>query len=409
MTIIIKNGTVFDALGESSIPDGVVTIDDSQIGFVGTRTDFERLFPARAPDSEVIDAGGGFIMPGLINAHEHLDIHELKGVYQEWAKQPIPWHVTRMFRNALIALGQGVTTVRDTGALQSTSLMVRKAIDEGMIIGPRVIACGQPISMTGGHGYQQCIEADGPDAVRKAARTLLKSGADFIKLMASGGMNHPGPGQDRPWFSQLNEDEMSAAFEEAKKAGKKCTVHCHPPAAIQSAIAAGTDCVEHGGLIDEETAELMADMGVFLVPTLATSHEMARRGREMHRPDWLIEWVRESHEPRMRRFQIPVTAGVRMAVGTDTVPTVAQEMAFMHQGGLTAAQVLLAATRNGAELCGILDQVGTLEPHKRADVIVVDGNPLGDMSVMSQVKLVIKDGEVFFPSSLAHATGIYPL
>ena len=407
MGIILTNGTVFDAVSGSPLPDGVVTIEGSQIGFVGSRSDYDRK--AGPVEGQVIDVGGGFVLPGLINAHEHLDIHELKGVYQEWAVQPIEWHLTRMFRNALIALQQGVTTVRDVGALKSVNLIVRKAIAEGLIVGPRVVACGQPISMTGGHGYQQCIEADGPDAVRKAARSLLKSGADFIKLMASGGMNHPGPGQDRPWFSQLDEDEMRAAFEEAKKAGKKCTVHCHPPNAIRAAIRAGTDCVEHGGLMDQETAELMAEEGVFLVPTLATSHEMARRGKEMGRPDWLIGMVRESHGPRMNRFQFAVEAGVKMAVGTDTVPTVAQEMAFMQRGGLSASEVLMAATRNGAELCGILDQVGTLEHKKLADIIIVDGNPLQDMDVMSRVKLVFKEGKSYAPSSLAHAAGIYPL
>jgi imidazolonepropionase-like amidohydrolase len=386
----------------------VLVVEGDKIRFAGAGNDVDPAL-VDGPDVEVRDLGGKVMMPGLFNAHEHLDIHELKGVYQEWAKQPVTWHILRAARNAILALQQGVTTVRDVGALQCTSFMVRRAIDEGMILGPRVVACGAPISMTGGHGYQQCIEADGPDEVRKATRYLLKSGADFIKLMASGGMNHPSPGWDRPWFPQLNPNEMAAAFEEAQKAGKKTTVHAHPPVAIQSAIAAGVDCVEHGGLIDRETADLMAKKGVFLVPTLATSHEMARRGKELARPDWMIEMVGSAHDARMKRFEIPVSAGVRMAVGTDTVPTVAQEMAFMHQGGMDAMEVLVAATRNGAELCGLLDQLGTLEVGKAADVIVVDGNPLQEMEAMSRIDLVIKGGRVFDPVQLAHATGVYPL
>jgi len=300
-----------------------------------------------------------------------------------------------------------VTTVRDLASRESTSLVMRKGVAEGMIVGPRIVTCGQPIAMTGGHGWELCIEADGPDEVRKAARKLLKAGVDIIKLMASGG--HIDPSQDLPWSPQLGEEEMRVAFEEAKKAGKKTTVHAHPPAAIKAAIAAGVDCIEHGGLMDKEAAELIAREGVYLVPTLGEGWEIAHRGEELGRPAWLIESCKKRLDSRMGTFKLPVKAGVKVAVGTDVAGSMALEMSLMQQGGLSAMEVLVAATRNGAELCDLLDETGTLEVGKSADVIVIDGNPLKNMEDVSKVDLVFKEGKMYRPAELAKVTGISPL
>jgi imidazolonepropionase-like amidohydrolase len=284
---------------------------------------------------------------------------------------------------------------------------MKKGVVEGMIVGPRIVTCGQPIAMTGGHGWDLCIEADGPDEVRKAARKLLKAGVDIIKAMASGG--HVEQAKDQPWSSQLSEEEMRVAFEEAKKAGKKTTVHAHPPAAIKAAIAAGVDCIEHGALMDKETAELMAREGIYLVPTLGEGWEIAHRGVELGRPAWLIESCRQHLESRMKCYGLAVQAGVKMAVGTDVASSMALEMELMQKGGLGAMEVLVAATRNGAELCDLADETGTLEVGKLADVIVIDGNPLENMEDISKVDLVFKGGKMYRPADLAKATGISPL
>lgn len=406
MLTVVKGGLLIDGSGHDPIPNAVVVVKGDTIEAVGPTGEFDSTV-LEGRDNEVIDADGKVILPGLINAHQHLDNRWGKGSFQERAAQPITWLLLRATRNALLDLQEGVTTVRDLASSQGTSLSMKKAIAEGMIVGPRVVTCGQPISMTGGHGWELCIEADGADEVRKAARTLLKAGADIIKVMASGG--YVDPAKDLAWSPQMSEKEMRAAFYEAKKAGKKTTAHAHPPAAIKAAIAAGVDCIEHGALLDRETAELMAEEAIFLVPTLGESWEIADRGVELGRPAWLIELCQGKLESRLQTFELPVRAGVRMAVGTDVAGSMALEMELMQRGGLSAMEVLVAATRHGAELCGLADQIGTLEVGKSADLIVIDGNPLEDIREISKVGLVLKKGKMHRPTDLAKATGVHPL
>jgi imidazolonepropionase-like amidohydrolase len=406
MVTLLKNGVLIDGTGQDPVLNGAVVIKGNKIEAVGPQAELD-LKAYNGSDQEVIDVGGKVIMPGLINVHEHLDNRWGKGPYQERAAQPITWLMLRAMRNALLALQEGVTTIRDCASKEGTNLTMRKGIAEGMIVGPRVVACGQPIAMTGGHGYELCIEADGPDEVRKAARTLLKAGADFIKLMASGG--HVDPSKDLPWSPQLGEEEMRVAFEEAKKAGKRTTVHAHPPAAIKAAIEVGVDCIEHGGLMDAASADLMAREGVFLVPTLGEGWEIAHRGEELGRPAWLIASCERRLDSRMGAFGHPARAGVPIAVGTDVAGSMALEMSLIQQGGLSAMDVLVAATRNGAKVCDLADQVGTLEKGKLADVIVIDGDPLQNMEDVANVELVFKEGKPYHPNKLAAGTGISPL
>jgi imidazolonepropionase-like amidohydrolase len=406
MDTVLTNGLLIDGTGADPLSGGSLIIRGAKIEDVGTLTedDLARLAERGA---EIVDVDGRVIMPGLINLHQHLDNRWGKGSYQERAGQPITYLLMRAARNALLDLQEGVTTVRDLASKQRTNLVVKKAINEGMIVGPRVVACGQPIAMTGGHGWDLCIEADGVDQVRKAARQLLKDGADLIKIMASGG--YVEPDKDLPTSPQMNEDEMVAAFDEAKKAGKKTTVHAHPPAAIQASIRAGADCIEHGILIDDETSQMMADEGIFLVPTVGELYVMATRGRELGRPAWLVDLHEEDLEFNIQRLSPPIKAGVLMGVGTDVAGSMALEMELMEKGGLSAMDVLVAATKHGAMVCDLADQTGTLEPGKLADVIVVDGNPLVNMADVANVELVFKEGVLYRPSDLAAATGTWPL
>ncbi|MCZ7570347.1 MAG: amidohydrolase family protein [Ardenticatenaceae bacterium] len=402
--IVLRGGRVIDGTGAPPIPDGIVVIEGSRIRAVGAAGDFGE---SRFDGAELIDVGGRTVMPGLINCHQHLDARHGYGPYQVRAAQPLPYLVTRAVRNALLDLQEGVTTVRDMSSKAGSSLQVRQAIHDGLLIGARVVACGQAIAMTGGHGHARAIEADGEDAVRHAARRLLKAGADFIKCMASGGFISLGV--DQPWSPQLSTEEMRAGFDEAHAASKLTTVHAHPPSAIRRAVAAGVDCIEHGALIDPPTAELLATRGIPLVPTLAESWVIAQRGEEFGRPRWLVELNRGKLDERMQRYGYAVAAGVKMAVGTDVIGTMAEEMQLMAEGGLTSMDVLTAATRNGAEVCGLLGETGTLEGGKWADVIVVDGNPLEDLRALERVHLVFKGGKRYHPDQLAAATGRNPL
>lgn len=404
MKTLLRGGTLIDGTGADPIPNGAVQFEDGVITAVGRAADFGE---SSLDGTEVIDISDKTIMPGLINCHEHLDNKYGINSFQARAQEPAAYLTARAIRSALNNLQEGVTTIRWIAYKHMHHLPIRKAINDGMIFGPRIVAAGPCIAMTGGHGWEISIEADGPDAVRKVARELLKAGVDVIKCMGSGGF--VSRGQDLPWSPQLTIEEMRAAFDEAHKAGKPTTVHAHPPQAIEWAIEAGVDCIEHGGLLDQPTAELMAAKSIWLVPTLGEGWMVAHHGEELAQPEWLIEAVRASAAERRRRFGYAVEAGVKMAVGTDVWPTIAKEMELMVEYGLQPMEVLVAATRHGAEVCGLGNQVGTLEMGKWADIIVLDGNPLVDMSALSRVKMVFKEGVLYRPEILAAATGRYPL
>lgn len=402
---VLRGGTLIDGTDAPPVPDGAMRIEDGKIVAVGAAADFGE---SASEGAEVIDVSGQTIMPGLINCHEHLDLHHSYGSYMERVAQPTTYWLARAFRNALLALREGVTTVRDLGSKEGDSVHLKKAINDGMILGPRVLTCNIPIAMTGGYAWYACIEADGVDGMRKAVRQLLKSGADLIKCMASGGLLVEG--SNLSWSLQFTVEEMRAAFDEAHKAGKLTTVHCSPPQAIQWAVEAGVDCIEHGTLLDQATAELLARKGVALVPTLGESWVIGERGEEHGRPHWLIEMARARLEDVRRSFGYAVEAGVKIVVGTDTSDTMAEEMQLMvEKGGMSPMKVLVAATRDAAEVCGLSEQTGTLEAGKWADVIVLDGNPLDDLTALSRVKLVFKEGVLYQPEALTGAIGRHPL
>ncbi len=404
MVTVLLGGTLIDGNGAAPIDRSVVVIEGEHIVRVGVEADFGSSL---AGLGEVLDVSGKRVLPGLINGHEHLVNRWGTGTFQERAAQDTHYIILRAARNCLTSLQEGVTTVRDCGGRFPTNLVVREAVNSGMLIGPRVFTAGQAIAMTGGHADENALVADGIDAVRKGARTLLRRGVDIIKCMASGG--YVTQGRDAPWTSQLSAEEMGAAFDEAHRAGRPTTVHAHPPQAIRFAIQAGVDCIEHAGLLDAATAELMARKGVYLVPTLGESWVMAERGLELGRPKWLVEASKEHLETRMAHFRHAVRAGIKCGVGTDVIGDLATEMLLMMQGGMTAIGVIEAATRINAEILQRADEIGTIAPGKLADIIVLDGDPLVDMGAIRKVSLVFKGGRPFRPEVLAHGTGKTPL
>jgi len=401
MTLVLRKVTLIDGTGREPIANAVIVVDGEKITAVGREGEVTQ------PPGEVIDLPGKTVLPGLLNMHEHLELRRGMGSFQERVAQPDSWAMMRAVRNALLCLQEGVTTIRDCGSRRGLNIALKRGIEGGMIVGPRMVTCGQSISMTGGHGWQVSVEVDSPDEARKAARAQLKAGADFIKALASGG--YISRTQDQPWSSQLTVEEMRAAFEAAKSAGKKTTVHAHPPAAIRAAIEAGVDCIEHGALLDKETAELMASKGIFLVPTLAEGWEVAEHGLELGRPAWLVEAAKAGLDSRLERFTYAVEAGVKMAMGTDVAGSPAREIQLMAEGGLGPMEAIVAATKNGAELIDMENQIGTIEAGKLADLIVVGGNPLENLLDLAKVELVFKGGTLYRPEYLAMATGRHPL
>lgn len=403
MATYLQGGTVIGGKQDTPIPGATVVFEGEVITKVGRTDDVGT--PERT--DVVIDVSGAFLVPGLINTHEHLDTRHGVRSFWERAAEPTEYLVLRAARNCLSNLIEGVTTVRDVGGKGATNFIVRQAIQAGLIKGPRVYTCGQPIAMTGGHGDAICFVADGADAVRHAAREMLRRGADLVKCMASGGF--VSRGNDQPTSPQFTVEELRAAFDEAHWQNRPTTVHAHPPAAIRQSLDAGVDCIEHAALVDPPTAELLAKKKIPVVPTMAESWVIAHRGKELGRPQWLIDISASHLDERMEHFRYLVQAGVRLGCGTDVAGFMYEEMSLMQQGGLSALQVLRAATRTNAEIIGIADQTGTLEPGKWADVAVLDADPLKDLDALQHVRLVIKAGEIYETAPLRAAMGKLPL
>lgn len=392
--LLIRNASLIDGRGGEPVEHAVVWITGDKIESLGSESQVS------LPQEEVrtIDARGGTLLPGLINAHVHLTSDGLADIGAQIVGDSIPVASLRAGRNARKSLEVGITTVRDCGAKEGVVIELAKAIDEGIVPGSRIVACGRVVCMTGGHGHFMGREADGPDEVRKAARAEIKGGAKFLKIMATGGVLTQGvhPGQ-----AQLTVDELRAGIEAAHEAGKRTATHAIGNKGIKNALRAGIDSVEHGFYIDDEALELFLDTKAYHVPTLIAVDQIVDNGTEAGIPEWAVKKAVEESGHHMDSFHKSVEHGVRLAAGTDAGTPfnyhdmLALEIEKMAREGLTPMEVIVCATRNGSEVVGMADQIGTLEPGKLADLIVVDGNPLADLTVLRKPSLVVKGGEIF--------------
>jgi imidazolonepropionase-like amidohydrolase len=338
--------------------------------------------------SKVIDVAGKTVMPGLIDAHTHLT------VYQDPALLSAGGEGRAIMRGAFLArqaLRAGITTMRDMGGYRYTDIDLRNAIAAGQVPGPRLLCSGKVISTTGGHIYYVSREADGPDEVRKAAREQLKAGADFIKVMCSGGVERVDESINA---LQLNMDEIRAAVGVAQDNGTVVAAHAHPARAMKEALLAGVTSIEHGSLLDEEVAGIMLKKKAFLVPTFSVYAAIANLGLP-----GLSDRAKFVYESKKKSFKIALKRGVRWGVGTDSgafspMSSIVDELVITHGLGVSAAEVLQRVTAVNAELIGLKD-TGTLAVGKRADLIVVKGNPLKDLEVLRNVLMTICNGVVY--------------
>jgi imidazolonepropionase-like amidohydrolase len=289
----------------------------------------------------------------------------------------------------------GVTTVRDLGGKDYLELAVKRAIAERLIPGPRVLAAGRGICMTGGHGWWFGREADGPDDVRKAVREQLKMGVDVIKIFATGGVMTPGV---EPGSSQLTEAEIRAAIEEAGKAGRRVAAHAQATAGIRCCVEAGITTIEHGVFLDADLVARMKRDGVFLVPTLVASRAIAEGGEAAGIPSFMARKARGIVETHGRSFELAARAGVPIAAGSDAgTPlnphgSLVPELALMIQHGLPPMEALRAATSQAAAALGLEREIGRVAPGFAADLLAVEGDPLADIGALSRVRLVIAHG-----------------
>jgi imidazolonepropionase-like amidohydrolase len=393
--MIIRNCTLIDGTGADPRRGVDLFIDGKTVA---------RVAPAGTADADgeaELDASGCWVVPGLFNCHDHLYSRELRytkpgrgisALRKELDANSDPMLLAIMAGNAAQELHQGVTTSRDLGARHHLNITLRNAIRNGHIPGPRVLACGEPIAMTGGHVWTFCREADGPDECRKAVREQLKAGADVIKVMASGGLSHfPLEDPDAP---ELSETEMAAIVEEAHNHNRKVCAHAYATRAIRNAVRAGIDNIDHGVFMDEETVGSMARAGTTYVPMLTASIQLSdpeanRLAGMPERANLLREKVLRPHQ---ESFKMAVRAGLTIGVASDSPGDVVQEMEAMVELGYSPMQTLLAATSRAAEICGIADRVGTLEPGKLADLVVLESDPLERVGNLSQVRAVAREG-----------------
>lgn len=391
-SILLKCKSLLDGIGGMPIEAAGMLVCDGTIKAIGS---FAQLAQTVSEQTQIVDYGDKYIMPGIIDAHVHVVIDpdaDFTGFVGRDSDVRIAY---RGMVNLKKTLDGGVTFIRDLGGYHHIDIELKKLIDEGAIEGCGLLASGEMITMTGGHGWKIGRECDGPDEVRKAAREQLKAGASYIKIMSTGGNLTPGP-QGAP---QLSEEEIRAAVEEAHKAGKRTTTHSHSAAGIKNALYAGIDCIEHGMFIDEEALDYMAAHDIPYVPTLVAPWICATQGEEKGLSSEAVQKCKSAVSKHMDSFKLAVKKGVKIAMGTDAGTPFCEhgkayvdELLLMCQGGLTPMQALVAATKTSAEVIGIDDQYGTLEVGKRADFLVLNQDPTQNLETLRQVHEVYQGG-----------------
>jgi len=388
MKTILANCTVIDCTGKAPMKDMTIVIEGDKIaelrpGAQRTAGEGERVF----------DLEGGYVLPGLWNVHVHLgdlipDPHHLLET-----ESAIDYAI-RAGRNAMDALRAGITGLRILGEDHFADIAWKRAFDAGVFVGPRLFVCGRAISITGGHGWGTlgAVEVDGPYEMRKAVRENLKHGVDQIKLMVTGGVMTAGEGMQE---SQLLPDEIEAATQVAHQKGKRVCIHAWGTEGVKAAIRGGVDSIEHG-LLDDEAVEMMVENGMFYVPTLNVTQD-EKQILESGIPEFMIEKALGSAKAHREGFQKALRAGVKICCGADSNPVAELtllEIEHLVKAGMTEMEALIAATRNSADLCGVVDRLGTVEEGKLADLIVLSADPLEGISNVRKLKLVLKGGNL---------------
>lgn len=375
-SLLISNALVWDGVVERPVPGLSLRVQDGRIAAIGT--DLPR------DNAATFDAGERLVMPGLIDCHVHLGAPTYPE--ERYPDSPASFLYWQMARNAGRSLLAGYTTLRDLASEHSANIHLARATELGLVRGPRIIAAGAGICITGGHSWTLGgRQADGADEMRRAVREQIREGAACIKLIATGGVLTPG---SEPGAPQMTPAELSAAIEEAHKAGRRVAAHAHGTEGIKNAVRAGIDSIEHGSLLDEEAVELMRERGTYLVPTTSVHHNYRRMGRGSGTPDYIVDKIERLAEAQDRSVRMAIAAGLKIAAGTDAGNlhthhgNNAQEIRLLHEFGLSTVDALRAATSRAADLLDLNDETGSLRPGLSADLIVVHGDPFADLSIL---------------------------
>jgi imidazolonepropionase-like amidohydrolase len=398
--VALKCGNLLDVRAGRLQKDSVILIVNGKINQSG---------PASAipipTGATVIDLSAGTCMPGLIDVHDHLTSEPSHSGYKGLGVS-IPRSAVTGVKNARLTLQAGFTTVRNVGAAGYSDVALRDGINEGDVEGPRLIVSGPALGITGGHcddnllapeyKYVATGVADGPWAARAKVREVVKYGADVIKICASGGVLSKG---DQPGTPQYTLEEMKAIAEEAHKLGRKVAAHAHGTESIKDAIRAGIDSIEHSSLIDDEGIALAKQHGTVLVFDIYNDDFILKEGAKVGMLPESIEKERKIGKVQRENFRRAYLAGAKLAFGTDggVYPHGDnwKQFAYMVEFGMKPIEAIRSATTIAAELLGMSQQVGSIEPNYYADVIAVEGNPLENVEVIGKTRFVMKEGQVY--------------
>jgi len=392
---LFHGGQLFDGTG-AALRVADVVIADGRVVEVGTGLDGDRA----------IDCSGKTLLPGLFDCHVHVTSSGVDTMRR--LTRPFSYQFYEAQANLKATLDLGITSIRDASG---ADLGVQQAVQDGLIAGPRMQISVTAISQTGGHGdgwlpSGLSLESkvsypgrptgivDGPDEMRKKVREIIRSGANVIKVMTSGGVLSP---RDNPRHGHFRDDELEVLIAEARAAGVFVMAHAQATDGIKAAVKAGVRSIEHGVYLDDEVIEMMLVKGVWLVPTLIAPIsviESADQGASLQPA--VIAKAREVLLAHQESFTRAVAAGVKIAMGTDSGVgahgTNLRELALMEAGGMDPSNVLVATTRSAAELLGVNSDLGTVEKGKRADLVIVDGDPFDFSSLKEHIDAVYKDG-----------------
>ncbi len=405
-TLILKNATLIDGTGGDPIPKASIIVEGERIREVLTGA------PGKIPsDATAIDCRHQTLLPGLIDAHVHIGAVEAN-VMEQQRRNFTSLLVIRAVRFIKETLDQGFTTARDAGGADPG---FREALRQGMIQGPRLFVAGYPLSQTGGHGdfrlpteFRSPSEdlaglptrvCDGVDQVRRAAREQLRQGVDHLKVMAGGGAMSP---SDEIDTSQYSTEELKAAVFEAQSAGTYVMAHVYSGRSIRNSVVAGVRTLEHGNLLDEESAQAMKDAGAFLVPTLVTYEMISQMGKDLGIPENNIRKINIAREKSFEALSIAHRIGVKIASGSDLLGPMQVykgtelELKSRVLGPMGA---IVASTKTNAELLRKENDLGTIVVGKLADFILINGDPLKDMKLFQQfqekITLIIQGGRIY--------------
>jgi len=403
---LVHNGTLIDGSGRAPVPDAALLLDGKVIKDVG------RLADLRQPEGEIttLDAQGGWILPGFIDAHVHI-MFEGHDMVQA-VSRPFALKYYLAIDHMRRTIEAGVTSVRDAGGAE---LGVKQAVEQGLILGPRLQISVNALSITGGHGDDWLPGGgshftpegpgvpdgicDGVPGALKKVREVLRAGADIVKIHATGGVLSP---TDRPDFVQFSPEELNAIVQEAdRRGGVKVMAHAQAAGGIKNAVLAGIYSIEHGIFIDEECMELMLARGTWLVPTLIAPVAVVEAANTQNVPEWGLRKAREVIDIHRENIAKAYRAGVKIALGTDSAVgphgSNLRELGLLCNIGMSPMEAIVAGTRRAAECLGWQDRLGTLEPGKLADVVISRCDPLADIGALADVDNIVtvfKDGRI---------------